>query len=166
MTAKESRRLQVSEDLRFQHRDWIVQRIGWTALALILLAGLAGLLGPGPLSNAEVGNNGSLKVQYERFVRHGSKTELRVYAAPSAFDAGEARLAISRDYLSSFDLEQVTPSPVRVDASGDALIFVFQGQPSAVTELSFELQPDELGTHPASVALNGQSVSIQQFTYP
>jgi hypothetical protein len=167
MATKETRRLEVSEDLRFQHRTWRVQRVGWVVLALIVLAALAGLSGPGPLSNREATTD-DLKVEYERFVRHGAQTELQVSIDASALRSGQASISISRDYLDSFNLQHVTPSPVRVQAGEDALKYVFASETAnGSIEATFELQPDEIGGHSVSIALDGgPPVSIKQFTYP
>ena len=45
--------LEVGQDLDFQRREWAVQRVGWGAMALVILAALLGLFGSsGPLSRA------------------------------------------------------------------------------------------------------------------
>ena len=60
--------LEISQDLTFQRRSWIVQRVGWVMLALLILAALGGLFGPGPLSRARAGpHDGPLWVEYQRF---------------------------------------------------------------------------------------------------
>jgi hypothetical protein len=41
--------LQLPQDLRFLRVEWKLQRLAWGALALILVAALAGLLGKGSL---------------------------------------------------------------------------------------------------------------------
>lgn len=40
--------LKVSEDMAFQHRTWVVQRVAWAALALLLIAAMLGLFSVGP----------------------------------------------------------------------------------------------------------------------
>ena len=60
--------LQIDEDMDFQHKEWIAERWGWRIMALVLLAGLLGLFGQGPLSDKTV-QSGSLLVQYGRFER-------------------------------------------------------------------------------------------------
>ena len=43
--------LQIHQDLCQERREWKIQRVGWLLMALMLVAALAGLLGPGPLSS-------------------------------------------------------------------------------------------------------------------
>ncbi|HPO58399.1 MAG TPA: hypothetical protein PLV53_06100 [Anaerolineaceae bacterium] len=44
--------LQVDQDMPFQEKEWTAERAGWIIGLLLLLAGLAGLFGGGPLSRA------------------------------------------------------------------------------------------------------------------
>jgi hypothetical protein len=37
--------LEVNEELEFQRRDWMAQRVGWTVMALVVVVALLGLLG-------------------------------------------------------------------------------------------------------------------------
>lgn len=68
--------LDIAQDLEHQRREWVIERIGWAIMALILLAALAGLLGSGPLSNARIDHPGShLSAEYNRFERYQSPTK-------------------------------------------------------------------------------------------
>ena len=42
--------LDVSEDLAFTRREWLLRRVVWALVLVTLLAALCGLLGIGPLS--------------------------------------------------------------------------------------------------------------------
>jgi hypothetical protein len=42
--------LDIERNHRFQRREWCLERFGWLLLALIILAGLLGLLGTGRFS--------------------------------------------------------------------------------------------------------------------
>lgn len=168
MPTQGTRRLEINEDLDFQQRDWRIQRVGWGILAAILCAALAGLLGPGPLSKAQVRGGHSLDVEYERFLRHGAQSELLVKVASAGPRAGQVRVAISRDYLSGLDLHQVTPSPLRVLTAGQSIVYVFERVPGpGALHARFVFQPDQLGARAGGIAVDdGSRVSIRQFTYP
>ena len=56
---REAADLAIREDMRHQRLEWAVERVGWAAVALVLVAALAGLLGHGPLSRATAGEPGS-----------------------------------------------------------------------------------------------------------
>jgi hypothetical protein len=164
--ATKARRPEVDEDPAFQQRDWRVQRVGWAVLAMILAAGLAGLFGSGPLSNATVSAGDALRVQYERFVRHGGQTALTVRVA--SVEPGPLQVTIGREYLAAFHVRQILPAPVRVQAGDSDLVYTFEGpgQPGPV-ELKFFMQPESLGSHAGRLSAGrGATVTLRQFTYP
>jgi hypothetical protein len=166
--ARQAHRPEVDEDLVFQQRDWRVQRVAWALLALIVLAGLAGLLGPGPLSKTEARSGDALEVEYERFVRHGSHAELQVKIGIPRPNPGTVQVAISREYLSAMNLQQVIPLPARVRSAGRSLLYAFESAPGkALVQATFVIEPEELGSHTAEIAVaDGSRVTIRQFTYP
>jgi hypothetical protein len=163
--SKQTQRPPIDEDLLFQQRNWRVQRIGWMVLGLLIVAGLAGLMGPGPLSRVNARAGERLEVDYERFVRHGAASELKVTVRRPA--SGQVRVAISRDYLDQLNLERVRPSPTEVQSSGGDAVYVFGHAGGQSMQATFVIQPEELGSHVARVAAgDGSSVTIRQFTYP
>ena len=152
--------------MTFQQKDWRAQRVGWVLLALVLAAGLAGLLGPGPLSSATASGGDTLHVEYERFVRHGSQTHVTVRIA--AAEPGPLQLTISRQYLEAFHVKQILPAPARVQAGDPDLVYTFEGPDTAgPVELKFFLQPESLGSHTGRLSSGlGSAVTLRQFTYP
>lgn len=63
--------LEVSQDLNFQRREWVVQRVGWVVMAVLLVAALLGLFGPGPLSKSIAGSaSGPVRAEYYLAVNH------------------------------------------------------------------------------------------------
>lgn len=160
------RRPGIEEDLAFQQKDWRVQRVGWAGFALVILAGLAGLLGSGPLSNARTGGGDAPEVQYQRFVRHGAQADLTIRTV--AASAEPLRVAISRAYLAAVHLQQVLPTPQRVHHAGSMLVYTFERPEQADNvDVRFVFQPDELGYHEAWISTGtGSAAAIRQFTYP
>jgi hypothetical protein len=159
--------LQVNEDLRFQRRDWFLQRVGWCVLALLLLAGLAGLLGSGPLSRTTQADGRGLEIDYERFVRHGAQTRLMLRVAPQALDSDEVRLLIPRDYLMAYQVERIDPEPESTRSAGEYVEYSFRVRAREPLEVRLTVEPDELGSHWGSIRLDGGSeVNVVQFTYP
>lgn len=161
--------LEIAQDLDYQRRSWVVQRVGWVVMALATLAALLGLFGGGPLSRATVGEqNEPLSVEYDRFGRLQSQTTLRVNLGPDAGRERKVSVWLNREYLEGFQIQQVTPQPERVEAGSERLTYVFQlsksNQPTAVT---FYLQPEHIGSVPGQVGLvEGQTLNFTQFIYP
>lgn len=163
--SKQAHRPEIGEDLVFQQRDWRAQRVGWALLGVLIVAGLAGLLGPGPLSNVHAGGGKGLQVEYERFVRHGAQTELRVNIMQPL--SRHVRVAISREYLDTLNLQQVVPTPARVQASGQYIVYTFERAGRGPMQATFTMEPEELGTHVARIAVDdGSRATVRQFTYP
>jgi hypothetical protein len=152
------------EHLQFQRREWLVQRLGWALIAGLLILALAGLFGDGPLSHARAANKESGSVEYERYVRSGSRTTLVL--TPAAALAPGVSIEITADYLRKFRVEHVTPEPSAVRMHGERFVYEFAASaPDAA--IVFNLQPEGLGRHTAEVAINGGApLTIRQYTYP
>lgn len=161
--------LELEQDLTIQRRLWKVQRVGWAIMILVALAVLLGLSGRGPLSHTTAGESGDpLSLEYERFGRFHAPTMLRVQLGASASRAGKARIWFSRNYLEAVEIERVTPEPERVEAHRDRFIYVFDlAEPNQPTAITFFLEPDQIGSLPGQVGLDGsQPLTFGQFIYP
>jgi hypothetical protein len=168
MPAKPARdRLEIDQDLDFQRREWRAERIGWCAFALFVAAALAGLLGPGPLSEASARTpDGRLRADYERFVHYGTQTSLRLRAEPR--DARELRVWLADDVLERARIERVEPEPDAVLAAAGRHVYVFAvaagGGPVDVT---FELHPEWIGRLESRLGLEGgPELALAQLAFP
>ena len=90
----------------------VAQRTGWTVLALIAVAALAGLFGTGPLSEVTHSTPaGLVQLEHQRFARHIANTSLQLLVRPDPAQPGTAWLWISSECLSSVQVQQVQPEP-------------------------------------------------------
>jgi hypothetical protein len=166
--------LEVAEDLKAQRRNWAFAVVGSAVMIMVALAGLLGLFGgAGPLSRATLGDqNDTLYIQeYERFLRFGKPTTLHVSLdTAAAVKGGEIRLWINREYLKSIQLQEVDPQPDTIEVTPERLIYIFnakEGSEDRRAEVTFELEPDEMGTLAGRVGLEGgASQTFEQFVYP
>lgn len=155
--------------LRTQKREWAFERIGWGICALILVAAVLGLLGPGPLSDrTATSKDGTVHVEYSAFERYEAPSELRIRVQPKTLQNNTVRLAISRSFADETTIDNIAPEPLATEMQGDKLIFVFQ-----VTEIDDDwlvvcrYTHDTYGSLSYEVGLDGgDSVSISQFIYP
>ncbi len=161
--------LDVAQDLVFQQRSWVFQKVGWAVMGLLALAGLAGVFGGGPWSVAHVSSeDSSLRVEYGRFVRHSAPARLEIRLRGDAVQEQQVRLWISRDYLSGMHVENIVPEPTSVEAAEERVYYTFelsqQGEPAAIT---FDIQPDEIGREVGQVGIeDGASVEFTAIVYP
>ena len=161
---------EVDQDLAFQRRQWRAERVGWAVMALVILAALAGLLGPGPLNEATAGEPGDpVSVEYQRFPRHAAPEMLvKVNLGPDATRDREVRLWVDRTYVDHFRIERIEPEPERVEAGADRLTYVFRvSEPGRPTAVQFHMEPDGYGRQHARLGLDGgPEVAFTQFVYP
>jgi hypothetical protein len=161
--------LEINEDLDFERRTWTVERLGWVVMAMVGLAALIGLLGPGPLSKTIAGEEGGpLWLEYSRFGHFKAPLMLRIYLGPHAGEHGPARLWLGRDYLESVQVESVTPPPVHVEAGPEQLTYVFAlSEPTRSMAVTFSLKAEQIGRQRGCVGLiNGPTLCFRQFIYP
>jgi hypothetical protein len=157
--------LQISEDLHQQRWEWAVQRIAWIFL-YALLAGIAlGLIGKGPMSNAEVGApDKGFYMEYQRFLRRHSPDTLRLTVTPSS---GLAHVVFDARYAQQIDIKNMSPQPARVVIDDDAMDFVFHAVADKPVHIAFDIQPEDTGALHGWVGMKGQTrYPFSQFVYP
>ncbi len=141
-------------------------KLGWLAFAAIVLAALAGLLGPGPLSSRTADAGPALSVGYDRFTRFHApaRLELKVRAH------GTIRVHLGREFLEAAQLDSIQPEPASVEAGAAGHVYAFDAPRlgGAQTAIVFHYRPDEtLRSIPIRVRLEGgPALSVSQFVYP
>jgi hypothetical protein len=161
--------LELHEDMRFQKREWIAERIGWCiVIALLTAMGLGLFGGNGPVVDAQAGDvGGAFWIRYERFARWQTSTTLEVRVRLDG-TPGRKRLVISNRYLQDMLIRGMTPGPESVEEIADDTVFVFShsGQ-SALLVVRFDFEPDRPGLKKARFAIEGgPEVRFRQFVYP
>jgi hypothetical protein len=158
--------LEITQDLSLQRIEWRVQKVLWVLLAILLLAALLGLLGPGPLSYSSVDGSG-FEVRYLRFARWQAPHTLVV--ATSLPGSETLRISIDRSYLDKMEVQQITPQPATVQLRGDSYLYTFDGdRRSSQTDITFDLQPTSIGSLHGTIGLpaQGSSVEFTELVYP
>ncbi|WP_051303831.1 hypothetical protein [Calidithermus chliarophilus] len=168
---KDVRDLESEENLAFQERQWVVQRVAWVVVLALLVAGLLGLLGPGPLSQVRAGDTPlGPALEFDRFLRRDSPTALTVRSAqafPGEDGSSEHRVTLPREYLQAFEVRQVTPEPDRVEQAPEGMRYVFKKAPDAPPlEARFHLEPQRLGRVGGRVGLGEERLDVWQWVYP
>ena len=162
--------LDIDEDLELERCTWLVERVAWSALGAILLAGLVGFLGGGGLAaSAETTNaDASLSMQYERFVRREAPTWLRVVATPPDEASATLRLWLARDYVEAHEITSVVPEPGRVEAASDRYVFEFAlAAPGETATILFRVEPREAWRIEGRLGIDGGAgLRFEQLVYP
>lgn len=153
--------LDLSEDADYERRRRWVTRAGRTAVALIVVAALAGLAGPGPLSTARLSADG-LTVETDRFARLQAPLTLRVWLPP-----GDRTVALTRSYADAFEIESVRPAPTAERTSRTAVVFDVDVEGAQPAPVVFHLRPLRFGHVAGHVALpDGRRVLVEHWVLP
>ncbi len=169
MTQSSSKSLELDEDLRFQRRQWQLERVAWLGMAGLVAYSLAGGLGGGgPLSSTNtVSADGSVRVHYERFARQltPNSVEITIRQPP---DGRPAQIHLSGDYLNAVTVRSTIPQLDTGTAAENGYLFAFKRLPGVVeTKVALQLEPQKIGSVEGWLAVNnGERLAIKQFVFP
>ena len=124
--------------VRALRRHRALRRVGLVAIGVMVLAGLANLLGVrlGHVSASEGGT--SLAVTYARVTRPGLATPWRVEVQRTGGFQGPITIATTSSYFDSFDFNQWYPEPASTSLRGDLLLLTFDKPQGEVLTLRFD----------------------------
>ena len=164
--------LEVNENLKFQRRDWVAQRVGWVVMATVVVAALLGLFGGTGSLGSEAkatSEDAVVSVSYERYLRFMKPTTLEIELGKEAGKEGKVSVWLDRRYLDGLQVQQITPQPSSAKTGPQRLTYVFEvDNPNATTAVSFDLLPQQkIGALKGRVGIgDGKPVSFGQFVYP
>ncbi|MGZ8385825.1 MAG: hypothetical protein ACXWWI_07665 [Nitrospira sp.] len=161
--------LEITQDLAAQQTTWAIQRMGWAAMALIIMAALAGLFGSGPLARMAVVDDQQLvRLEYDRFGRYEGELLLKLDLTPKATQTHRVTIQINRDYWTSHAIGQIAPAPMTSSTSVDGFLYTFEvDTPNAPAAIIVRLRPEYLGSLDGHIRVNDQgSLTFQQFIFP
>lgn len=148
------RTIEIDEDLAFQRREWLSQRIGVVVLSVFVMAAFLGLTGSGGMfSHATSGEHGGpVSVEYERVVRRGAATTmtLHLHSDPPGF----IQFWISAPYLADLHIESVSPVPETVTVEESRLVYTIRAASPDVA-VTLHVEHKRWGTREGEVGIVG-----------
>jgi hypothetical protein len=145
-------------------RGWLLERIGWVAMAVIVSGAVGGVFGGGWLSQAQASAGNALTVRYSRLGRAHTPDELAVDWLPRH---GEAVLWIERSYLDEFEIREIRPPPASVVGSEERVYYRFPAlDAGARVRVRFALQASRGGTLRGRLGADDAEVAIGQLMFP
>lgn len=157
--------LQIPDDAAFEFHSARVARALWIALLLLMAAGVLGVFGRGPLSDAvAVTGDGSVQVHYDRFVRAYASTALDIEVRPS--EGGVVAFVLSREYLDAFHIDGIHPLPVEMVDTSDGMRFRFAAADQGPTRIRVQLRPVRIWRIDGELQTAAHSAGWWQITYP
>lgn len=155
---------ELRNDPQFLQANWRAERVGWMCIAAIVLAGLTGALGRGPISNV-VTSRGALRVEYDRVMRRSAPGKITIHVdgdsgAPltSATERSEPaiRVWMTQRVLSGCNPRQLQPAPARMTADRDtAVLTLAVASPTSEASATIECSPDATGRYDGAIGLFG-----------
>jgi hypothetical protein len=154
--------------LRHYRREWRIERVGWLAFLAIIVCGVAGFLGPGPLTSLRIeSDDGSLALEYYS-VEHNAAPGSIILRARPAPGATEIRLAMSRSFCDHVKVESIVPVPRSIEARDDEIVCGFAvagSSPELVVKVGYEYDKFDVFDH--RVALDGgRPIRFRQWVLP
>lgn len=158
----------ITEDLHCQQVTWIVERVGWALMGLVVIAALAGLFG-GPTTREDVRDeSGRLLVSYQHFQRHLDPTDVRLTVDTRGQSLFE--ITIDQDLAKLLDIRTIMPTPLEIQAHDGGLLMKFAASPESEqpAQIAITGVPTRSGKVSGRIGLLGESATAQLdiFIYP
>lgn len=159
--------LEIAEDMGHQQWQWRLERLGLVLMTALLVAAVAGLLGPGLFSRRQViAPDAALIVEFDRTLRIQTPATLDVRVVRPAGSSVE--LTIGRDFLDRISLERIRPEPRESRLAADGVTWRFDLEPGTDRAVvRFEFAPAVAGRLEAIVrAGSAGEVRAPMFVMP
>ncbi len=161
--------LEVGFNADFELRWHRAEMAGRVLMLLFVLAAVAGLLGNGPLDHqTRYASPGALHVDYEPTVRYGTGTQITFHIGSEHAGADITHLFLSSSFVEPFGLQQISPQPLRSQATHAGMVLSFPLPPGASDVLVRVMaKPGAVG--PVSLLArdgNGVKLSWTQWVLP
>jgi hypothetical protein len=142
----------------FQRRSWTIQRVGWLALSLWLVASAVGWIGPGPGSRGRAGTpDRRISVHYDRVLHLHAPTRLVLLLERE--QTGALELALAGAYAEAFRLHELVPGPRAQSAGRRERRFALEIDRTGPTRVELALEPLALGWQAGEILVDGQRVA-------
>lgn len=167
MADHEEHTLDLDDDPAFLERERRVGRLGWVVLSLFVLAGLAGLLGPGPLSSTTSGTDADpVRISYDRVVHLDSADRLTLLLDTSTAEGDSLSVELTGSWLGGVDLETVSPEPDTQKLLPGGARYEFAVGRAGDTEVTLGFRPQQLGRLTLTATVGGVTTTAHQIVLP
>lgn len=159
--------LEIGQHEPFQQREWRLERVGWTIIAVLIIAGLAGLLGPGPFSWATSRSDaGLVTVEYQRVTHHEADDAITLTFPAEAVQDGMVTVEVTGSWVAGVDLQGISPEPSDQMAVPEGRALTIPVEQAGDTEVHLTFQAQGYGTLSAEMAVGDDSASFTQLVLP
>lgn len=156
----------VEQDIPFQKKLWLFQKIGWLTMGFLLFLALLGIFGHGPISSANTeSSDQELTASFDRFLHIDSPEKLTITVNNP--EEKKAKIWLSAAFLNNTEIREMDPETSNIAIDGDTVIYSYDLRNRKTFSLSIKYSPNVIGTLNTKIGLiDGPEMEIKQFVYP
>jgi hypothetical protein len=145
----------VGEDLKFQRKWWMFERVIWSFFVLVLLCDLLGVFGRGWLAKAKRSTpDQALTLDYERVERSGSPSVMTLRFGSAAAHNGHIQVFVGNEVIRGLGARRISPEPATSALTDGGITYIFDsGSTPTIAEIA--LQPMFPGKHKIRIQVPG-----------
>lgn len=152
--------MDLDENIEVQKKGWMIQRVGWILMAVLVILAAFGFFGDGMISKKYV-QSGDQKFEYQQYSRFESRMELKFDLHSNS---NQNIISFPVSYLEKFRVESILPDPKQNFSNSNRINYVFDGK--GALKIIFYLIPQNIGRLDADVLVNDQRFNFNHFIYP
>jgi hypothetical protein len=157
-----------TNNVGFHRKQFSAERLGCSAMALILGWAILGGFGEGWLSETTLWNDAeTVRLDFERYARRDGPAELRLQFQP-ALDRQSIEIHLNREFIDGARIERVTPQYKSMLLTPDGATMLFDAESGKANHsIRLEYKPRRAGSIHVSIrAAAGSALTFDQFVYP
>jgi hypothetical protein len=156
----------VSPHQRYE-RGWNrLQIIIETFVAIVVVAGVLGLFGTGPLSSTATTVAGlPITIKYDRILRRTLQSQFILDITQPIPDRA-LEIELPNAFLQDVDIVSTSPRSSAMRTERDGIVYVFDVGATRQGQVVFSLKPRAAGFMNSSMQVLGSAVSVRQFVFP
>ena len=155
--------VQINDNPAFQRRFWVVQRLVWVALTIVVILALAGLTGGGGrFTQGTVGDH-TFTLSYPVLARRDAAAQVTITVAGPR-DA--ARVHVEQAFLNRFHITDMSPAPTDVAATpwGQSYRFALTGD--GLRSIRLTIVPQGAGRTDYAIVVDGHMALLSTLVLP
>ncbi|MCT4701086.1 hypothetical protein MUA02_03595 [Enterobacteriaceae bacterium H20N1] len=156
----------VEEDMRWQLKEWSLEKWGARCLMALVALALMGAFSDGWLSQTTTANpDGTLSVEHQRIMRAMSDENFTLRVK---LDTGQPTvLTLGQDFMDNFEIQNLHPQPFITHTSLHEMVLTWPANSGKEQALWLTVQPQSAGHFTSTIRLKGaEPVTLSQWVLP
>ena len=164
MNEQESRGYPIKEDMGFQKRSWLAERIAWVIIIGLPIVGLSGLFTHGFVSAQTVGDPSQVQISYERFQRITRQVQFHITVASG--NGNETMLRLGPGFTERYEITDIEPRPLRTTSRDGTAEFTFARPIDGRLSVVIWTHPRKVGPRTYELAAGDKRLTFWTLVYP